>query len=360
MNKWIFKFERKWQDFTFKTPATTSRGSYKNKTSYLVELRSVEHPELKPGIGECAPLPGLSPDWKLPGDDDFLLRMKRFLELTSATGKACFDIMRPWPAIYFAIETALRSFETQSDVLYPTPFTRGRVGIPFNGLVWMGSYEEMKKGLEAKLDKGFRCVKLKIGAISFDDEMRLVKEVRSRFPEDVVQLRVDANGAFSPDEALRNMETLARYGVHSIEQPVKQGQWKEMARVCREGAIPVALDEELIRVWFEKDKKEMLDEVKPQYLVLKPTLHGGYAGVKEWDRLARERGIKTWVTSALESNIGLNAVAQIAADMYGPDITFPQGLGTGQLYERNEECRLWLKGDEMWFDAYRFRMYDEF
>ncbi|MBS5612956.1 MAG: o-succinylbenzoate synthase, partial [Prevotella buccalis] len=203
--------------------------------------------------------------------------------------------------------------------------------------------------MQEKLEQGFRCVKLKIGAINFEKEVELVRAIRSHFTSEQVQLRLDANGGFAPDEALAKLEQLAKYDIHSIEQPIKQHQWQQMALLCRESPIPIALDEELIGVNQRQEKEELLNTIRPQYIILKPSLHGGMYGTEEWITLARQRNIGSWLTSALESNVGLNAIAQLAAKIYGPHITFPQGLGTGLLFTDNIAMPLEVRGDQLWF-----------
>ena len=212
----------------------------------------------------------------------------------------------------------------------------------------MGNYDEMLQRLEQKLAQGFHCVKLKIGAIGFEQELELVKRIRDRFSFHEVELRLDANGAFSHDEALYKLELLSQYVVHSIEQPIRAGQWAYMAELCRESPLPIALDEELIGVNDPELKANMLNIIKPRYIVLKPSLHGGMHGCREWIAAAREQGIGSWITSALESNVGLNAIAQFASDVYGDHITMPQGLGTGQLFTDNIDMPLEIRGEQLW------------
>jgi o-succinylbenzoate synthase len=247
----------------------------------------------------------------------------------------------------FGLETALLNLQ-HGDRLFDTAFSRGEVGIPINGLVWMGNYDEMLQRLEDKLEKGFRCVKLKIGAIDFDQELDLVKRIRERFSFHEVELRVDANGAFPYEEALYKLELLSQYAIHSIEQPIKAGQWGYMAELCRESPLPIALDEELIGVNDQEMKVHMLNIIKPRYIILKPSLHGGMQGCREWIETAKDMGIGSWITSALESNIGLNAIAQFASEVYGDAIMMPQGLGTGQLFTDNIEMGLEIRGDKLW------------
>jgi L-alanine-DL-glutamate epimerase-like enolase superfamily enzyme len=212
----------------------------------------------------------------------------------------------------------------------------------------MGRYDEMLGRLEEKLEKGFHCVKLKIGAIDFDQELDLVKRIRERFSFHVVELRLDANGAFPYEEALYKLELLSQYQIHSIEQPIRQGQWAYMAELCRESPLPIALDEELIGVNDPGMKHHMLNIIKPRYIILKPSLHGGMMGVREWVDIARDMGIGSWITSALESNIGLNAIAQLCSDIYGDAIKMPQGLGNGQLFTDNIPMPLEIRGDQLW------------
>ena len=212
----------------------------------------------------------------------------------------------------------------------------------------MGNYDEMLQRLEEKMRAGFRCVKLKIGAIDFDRELDLVRHIRSTFTKEQIELRVDANGGFTADCALQRLERLAQYDIHSIEQPIRQHQWEEMAALCKATPIPIALDEELIGVNDKTEKEELLDRIRPHYIILKPSLHGGMYGSREWIALAGKRGIGSWITSALESNVGLNAIAQFAADVYGENITMPQGLGTGLLFTDNIPMPLEIRGDKLW------------
>lgn len=327
----------------FKQPAGTSRGIYTTRQSWFITITSPEQPDRK-GVGECAPLPDLSCD-AIPEYERILYSVCNMFGLT---GKINHDMLRPYPSILFGLETALLSFESGSDVLFDTPFTRGEEGIPINGLVWMGSYDEMLSRLEEKMRAGFRCVKLKIGAIDFDKELDLIRHIRSAFTKEQIELRVDANGGFTPDNAMERLEQLARFDIHSIEQPIRQHQWADMSRLCKESPLPIALDEELIGVNMLSMKQHLLDTICPQYVILKPSLHGGMAGSREWINLAKERGIGSWITSALESNVGLNAIAQFASDVYGPSITMPQGLGTGLLFTDNIDMPLEIRGDKLW------------
>lgn len=324
----------------FKQPAGTSRGVY---TTRKIWLLTVEH-DGRTAIGECAPLPQLSCD-DIP---DYEAVLRRFCDIIEATGSIPYDEMRNYPSMLFGVETALAQLSRTDGLLYDTPFSHGEEGIPINGLVWMGTHDEMLSRLKEKLALGFRCVKLKIGAIDFAKELDLIQHIRKHFNREEVELRVDANGGFTPDVALERLQELARYDIHSIEQPIMAHQWSEMAQLCQLSPLPIALDEELIGVNSTDEKIRLLDTIKPQYIILKPSLHGGVAGTREWIALANERGIGSWITSALESNIGLNAIAQLAADIYGSKITMPQGLGTGMLFTDNIPMPLEIRNDCLW------------
>ncbi len=323
----------------FKQPAGTSRGVYTTRKIWLVYLSDGK----KTGMGECAPLPDLSCDVR----NDYEEVLEGFCQKLCESGEIDYEAMRDYPSMLFGLETALLNLQ-HGDIMFDTAFSRGEVGIPINGLVWMGNYDEMLQRMEEKLEKGFRCVKLKIGAIDFDQELDLVKRIRNRFSFHEVELRLDANGAFPYEEALYKLELLSQYAIHSIEQPIKAQQWALMAELCRESPLPIALDEELIGVNDLEMKHHMLNIIKPRYIILKPSLHGGMQGCREWINTARDMGIGSWITSALESNIGLNAIAQFAADVYGNHITMPQGLGTGQLFTDNIPMPLEIRGDKLW------------
>lgn len=327
----------------FKQPAGTSRGIYTTRKSWFIELMSPDAPERK-GIGECAPLPQLSCDDIL----EYGKTLRALCDKFEQEGVIDYALMRPYPSMLFGLETALRHFEAGSTALFDTPFSRGEEGIPINGLVWMGSYDEMLKRMEAKIEQGFRCIKLKIGAIDFDSELELLRRMRERFSSREMTIRLDANGAFKFDEALYKLELLSQYAVHSIEQPIAPKQWGNLAELCRDSPLPIALDEELIGVNDRDMKTHLLNVIKPAYIVLKPSLHGGMRGTEEWIEASRAKDIGTWITSALESNVGLNAIAQLTAKIYGPHIRMAQGLGTGQLFEDNIPMPLEIKGDKLW------------
>lgn len=341
----MYKIEITPRILHFKQPAGTSRGVYTERKSWFLTLTSDEHPG-KVGVGECAPLPQLSCD-DIPEYETIL---RAVCDRFEQEGGINYDMMRPYPSMLFGLETALMNFEKGGYDFFDNAFTRGECGITINGLVWMGSYDEMIKRIEEKLEQGFKCVKLKIGAIDFDRELDMVKRIRDRFSRREVELRVDANGGFKYEEALYKLELLAQYAIHSIEQPIKPKQWGYMAELCRDSPLPIALDEELIGVNIPDMKRQVLNIIKPSYIVLKPSLHGGMHGVREWVKIADDMGVRSWITSALESNIGLNAVAQLAADIYGTsESVMPQGLGTGQLFTDNIDMPLQIRGDKLWY-----------
>lgn len=329
----------------FKQPATTSRGVYHTRKSYYVHLSFKDDATIK-GIGECATLPDLSCDTC----NNYEQILNNACNELIHEGGINYEHLRPYPSILFGLETALAQIKANGSMaLFDTPFARGEEGIPINGLVWMGRFDEMLSRIQQKIAQGFCCIKLKVGAIHFDKELELIKFIRSNFSSKQIQLRLDANGGFTADEALYKLEQLAQYDIHSIEQPIKQHQYTAMARLCRQSPIPIALDEELIGVHQAKDKINLLDTIQPQYVILKPSLHGGMHGTEEWINLAKQRNIYSWLTSALESNIGLNAIAHLAAKLYGPHITLPQGLGTGLLFTDNIPMPLQINKDKLWF-----------
>jgi len=261
----------------FKQPAGTSRGVYNTRKVWYVGITSVEEPQ-RIGLGECAPLPNLSCD-DLPDYENILSDACKLLEQTGEIDK---EALRPYPSILFGLETALLHFQANSFALWDTPFSRGETGIPINGLIWMGDYAQMFCQIEKKMELGFRCIKLKIGAINFEEELSLLRHIRKHFTAREVELRVDANGAFSPEDAMNKLNRLAELDIHSIEQPIRAGQIEEMARLVKETPIPIALDEELIGLTSLKSKAELLDKINPQYIILKPSLHGGICGSTEW------------------------------------------------------------------------------
>ena len=309
----------------FKEDAGTSRGVLKEKETFFVKVWDESCPEVF-GMGECALFRGLSADDRKNYEE-------KLEEVCLRIEEVKMEELEEWSSIRFGVEMALQDLAMGGCQLYfPSAFTEGRQAIEINGLIWMGDKSTMLQRIQQKLEAGFHCIKLKIGAIDFEAELSLLQYIRERFSCEKVELRVDANGAFAPEEAMSKLEALAAFGLHSIEQPIRQGQWEEMAHLCRETPILIALDEELIGVYGRKKKLELLEKVQPQYIILKPALCGGFSGAREWIELAEKRGIGWWVTSALESNIGLNALAQWVATLGNP---MPQGLGTGQLYTNN-------------------------
>ncbi|WP_165021252.1 o-succinylbenzoate synthase [Dysgonomonas sp. ZJ279] len=327
----------------FKRPAGTSRGVYHNHKIWYVVISSMSDPE-RWGIGECAPLHDLSCDY----DENYEQRLKSFCAKLEDTGQLDKEALRLYPSILFGLETAMLHYQKKSFKLWDTPYSNGEKGIPINGLIWMGEYKFMLEQIEAKMRQGFRCIKLKIGAINFEDELKLLQYIRKHFSSKDITLRVDANGAFSPNDAVDKLKRLADLDLHSIEQPIRAGQWDEMAKLVKETPLPIALDEELIGINQPEEKKKLLQAINPQYIILKPTLHGGISGATEWIELAKEMNIDWWITSALESNIGLNAIAQWCATFKNP---LPQGLGTGGLYTNNIDLPLEIKKDCLWFNS---------
>lgn len=325
----------------FKQPAGTSRGSYTTRDVWYLHLTSDKYLD-RVGIGECAPLPKLSCD-DMQGYESVLAHICN--EVTEQGGFSV-ESLRDYPSILFGLETAFRHLERGCFELWDTPFSRGEVGIPINGLIWMGDYKKMLEQIEAKMAVGFRCIKLKIGAINFEEELALLRFIRSHFSAKEVELRVDANGAFAPADAMEKLKRLAELDLHSIEQPIRAGQWEDMARLTAETPLPIALDEELIGINIPERKQCLLDSVHPQYIILKPSLHGGMAGGNEWIREAEKRNIGWWITSALESNIGLNAIAHWCATFNNP---LPQGLGTGALFTNNVDMPLEVRKDSLWY-----------
>lgn len=326
----------------FKQPAGTSRGVYTTRKVWYLHLTSPDYPG-RTGIGECAPLPALSCD-DLPDYEDILVKACRRLE--DCGGDLDVESLRNYPSILFGLETAVRHFRIGSWALYDTVFSRGKAGVPINGLIWMGDFDKMLSQIEKKMEAGFRCIKLKIGAINFEEELALLRHIRTRFSSKEIELRVDANGAFSPVDAMEKLKRLSELDLHSIEQPIRAGQWEEMARLTSESPLPIALDEELIGCNTLEGKQKLLSAIRPQYIILKPSLHGGVCGGNEWISEAEKRQIGWWITSALESNIGLNAIAQWCATFDNP---LPQGLGTGLLFTDNVEMPLEIRKDCLWF-----------
>ena len=334
----------------FKFDARTSRGAMRAHQVYYLQLSDAHNPGVT-GIGECAPLPGLSIDAR-PDLEARLKKLTTDLEEQLVTTEQLWQLLKSddfqnWPAIRFSLETALLDLQQGGNkVLYANSFSQGIAGIPINGLIWMGEKVFMQEQIRKKLDEGYTCLKLKIGGLDFATELELLHQIREvAGPEDLT-IRVDANGAFAPEEAFRKLERLARYSLHSIEQPIRQGQPEQMQQLCAYTPIPIALDEELIGVQNTARQVELLDLVKPQFIILKPTLVGGLQASAAWIELAEQRNIGWWMTSALESNIGLNAISQFTANYA---IQMPQGLGTGQLYHNNIDSPLQIRNGLLWY-----------
>lgn len=321
----------------FRRPATTSRDTLHHRLTYYLKVWDEDSP-LTYGLGECALFKGL-------GDDDRPDYEERLARL-------CRDIndnpMSEYTSQRFGLEMALRDLANGGRrILWPGAWTAGEYGIKINGLIWMGNAEEMRARIDEKLAAGFDCLKLKIGGINFDREVELLDYIRRHFSPDRLEIRLDANGSFTPDNAMSRLERLASYHIHSIEQPLAPRQWHDMARICRESPIPIALDEELIGVHDDRFRSELLDDLHPAYIILKPSLCGGFSDADRWIAAAGEHGVGWWATSALESNVGLNAIAQWAAS-HSP--VMPQGLGTGGLYTNNIPSPLFLKSDRLYYD----------
>ncbi len=324
----------------FKRPSGTSRGVLTQKETWFIILEQ----EGRKGIGECGILRTLSIDDR-PDYEEKLQWVCQNIEL--GTEKLWAELTG-FPSIQFGVEMAFLSLSSKTPFeLFPSAFTSGHQNIAINGLVWMGEEAFMKAQIEEKLAKGFRCIKLKIGAINFEKELGLLRFIRQHFDENTIEIRVDANGAFNSNEALDKLNQLAGYKIHSIEQPIAKNQHDRMAELCKSTPFPIALDEELIGIFSVEEKRKVLQEIKPQYIILKPSLVGGFKGTKEWITLAEERGIGWWITSALESNIGLNAIAQWTFTLNNP---LPQGLGTGGLYTNNIACPLEVKNGELCYN----------
>lgn len=327
----------------FKFEAGTSRGILKQKDTYFIRVWDENKPEII-GIGEANVLKGLSLDDR----EDFEEELKNILQKFQNQTLHKEDLYK-FPAIAFALETALKDLENGGKkIVYPTKFVKGEHQIPINGLIWMGKPEFMLAQIREKVEKGFHCLKIKIGAIDFFQELQILKYIRTEFSDKDLILRVDANGAFLPDEALQKLNQLAQYQIHSIEQPIATKQYEQMQELCEKSPVPIALDEELIGIALKTKKKDFLEKIKPQYLILKPALLGGFVACQEWIEIAEKLQIGWWVTSALESNIGLNAIAQWTSSL---PYQGHQGLGTGQLYHNNIDSPLHIEAGFLSYQA---------
>lgn len=339
-----FSFEKYLLEF--KKPSGTSRGILHDKPSWIFKITDDNGIS---GVGEFSVIPGLSPDYE--DDTAYEIQIQKAIDFlkqafnkSSETENLILEFIakfKDFPSIIFGVETALLDLKNGGrEIIFENEFTKGNKSIPINGLIWMGNEEEMQRQIEEKLVAGYKTIKLKIGAIDIEKELFLIREIRQKYPSNEITIRVDANGAFSFEESQEVLMKLKDLEVHSIEQPIKAGQWHQMKELCMENIIPIALDEELIGVNEKLEKIKLLDLIKPQYVILKPSLHGGFTGCSEWIELAEQRNMGWWMTSALESSIGLNAIAQFTANY---NVLIPQGLGTGGLYTNNLPSKLVIK-----------------
>lgn len=309
----------------FKRPSGTSRGVMNEKETWFIIIKE----NGKIGIGECGILRGLSAD----DTPEYEQKLKWTCQNIDLGVNALWQELIQYPSIQFGVEMAFKSLKSKDLFdLYPSNFTVNQSTIPINGLIWMGDEGFMKSQIQEKLNEGFKCVKLKIGAIDFEKEIALLKYIRKNFDAKQIEIRVDANGAFSPETATEKLNILSQFDIHSIEQPIQKGNHTKLSELCNNTPIPIALDEELIGIFNFSDKENLLKKVRPQYIILKPSFIGGFKGTDEWINIAENLGINWWITSALESNIGLNAIAQYT---FIKNNKLPQGLGTGALYTNN-------------------------
>ena len=325
----------------FKRPSGTSRGVMTTKETWFIKLNSGD----KIGVGECGILRGLSVDDRPDYED----KLKWTCDNINLGLDRLLSELKEFPSIQFGIETAFKSLESEDPfLLFPSAFTKGFDNIPINGLVWMGDEAFMKTQIKDKIEAGFDCIKMKIGAIDFQTELDILKSIRKEFSVSDIELRVDANGAFNSSEALGKLNQLSEYQLHSIEQPIKPKQFEVMAKLCEVTPLPIALDEELIGIFYKEEKEELLQTIKPQYIILKPSLVGGFGGSQEWIDIAENLNIKWWITSALESNVGLNAISQWT---YSLKNSMPQGLGTGSLFTNNFSSPLTVKNGTLQYNT---------
>jgi len=321
----------------FKRPSGTSRGVLFEKETFILEISENGNK----GVGECAVFRGLSFDDRPDYED----KLQWLCENIDQEYDFLKENLKEFPSIWFGYEQAVLNVKNGKNLYFPGEFTEGKTPIVINGLIWMGGVGYMEEQIQDKLDKGFHCIKLKIG-VDWKSEHEILQKLRQKFSKEILELRVDANGGFSKHEAKTVLQQLADLHIHSIEQPIKAGNWHDMAELCAETPTPIALDEELIGIVDLGKKISLLDSVNPQYIILKPSLIGGFSGSDEWISLAQERNIDWWITSALESNIGLNAIAQYTFTKKNP---MPQGLGTGSLFVNNFESNLDLRGELLYF-----------
>jgi o-succinylbenzoate synthase len=321
----------------FKRPSGTSRGVLHEKETFILEISQ----DSKKGMGECAIFRGLSFDDR-PDYEEKLQWLCRNIDQDPELLK---EELKEFPSIWIGYEQAILNLKHGNDLYFPSEFTQGISSITINGLIWMGDIQYMEEQIQDKLEKGFHCIKLKIG-VDWKSEHEILQKLREKFSKEKLELRVDANGGFTTEEAKIVLQQLADLDIHSIEQPIKAGNWHDMALLCAETPTSIALDEELIGITDRTEKEKLLKAIKPQYIILKPSLIGGFTGSDEWIALAERQKIGWWITSALESNLGLNAIAQYTFTKKNP---MPQGLGTGSLFVNNSESSLELKNELLWF-----------
>jgi O-succinylbenzoate synthase len=342
-----------WKKHTlqFRFEAGTSRGVLTTRDTWYISLWHKQDPSIT-GIGECGPLKGLSPDDR----PDFEMKLQEVCKKINTISLSSYCVhqilesfsLQEYPSILFGIETALLDLENGGrKILFDSPFTSLGYRLPINGLVWMGDEAFMQHQVEEKIQQGYTCIKIKIGALDFDTEIKLIANIRKRFSENQVTIRVDANGSFGFEEAKEKLKILSEYSLHSIEQPIIAGLPEQMKALCADTPLPIALDEEIIGIKTIQEKKQLLEYIRPQYIILKPTLVGGMEMSREWIRVAEQLSIGWWNTSALESNIGLNAISQFTASL---SVSMPQGLGTGQLYHNNIHSPLTIAKGKLFYD----------
>lgn len=345
-SKLRFSFERKL--FHFKQPSGTSRGILTEKHAWFLYVHQTDQLNVV-GTGECSIIPGLSPDFE--SFSQYESQLDKLCHAVNAGAFRSFSeihhSIQNYPSLLFGVETALIDLQNGGKgMLFDSDFTRGKKSIPINGLIWMGTEVFMQAQIEEKLALGYDCIKMKIGAIEFEKELGILRNLRERFPVSELTLRVDANGAFSKSEAMDKLTQLAALEIHSIEQPIAAGNWSDIAELCAQTPLPIALDEELIGIYEFDQKTALIHSIQPQYIILKPSLHGGLTGCEAWISIAEKAGIPWWITSALESNVGLNAIAQFTATY---ENSLPQGLGTGGLYVENTPTSLYIEKGNLYF-----------
>lgn len=340
----MLKANYKKHTLNFITPGGTSRGVLTSKDSWYIQVFEESNPTVM-GIGECSILPKLSIEDK-PG---FEAKLKEVCDNIETYINQYHEKLKNWPALRFGLEMAILDLKNGGKrIIFPSDFVLGKKTIPINGLIWMGEISYMQEQLAQKLEEGFHCIKIKIGALDFNQEIKLIQEIRKAYDASQIEIRVDANGAFTPEEAMNKLNVLAELDIHSIEQPIKAGQWEQMAKLCETTPLPIALDEELIGINDYLEKDQMLSSINPQYIILKPSLLGGFKASEEWIELAENKNIGWWITSALEGNIGLNAIAQWEAIQKN---TMPQGLGTGKVFSNNIPSPLEVRSGQLVYNT---------